>query len=482
MKTDSLKIVFQIVLIALFFSDVTFSQSNNWQRAYKSPTNYHFYGYDLCVSNNNTFYLTVQNKDPFGAYIIKINSAGDTLFSRFILNKKSFACVSDGNGGIVYTGGNSNMYFPATLVKYDNDGNIVWDNNYDSTNYSDCYGLIKTTDGKYVACGTLYYQGFIMKSNSNGGLIWRKKFPGSYDMQFYSLTQSNNNDGYLISGKIRETQSQSEGLIVKVDTSGNEIWRKKYKSPYDDVGIYNLRISNSNSGYYLGGDITSSQYGRNIIIIFKINESGEIIFIRRYPFFTGFNFYSSDISKLSENRILTLYYRTRFSNDTLVSGAFITDTTGLILTNNEYANTDYSLLRKITYINPGNIFFTGSSNHITSYIENLFVVKTDSTLYAPPVSVKNISRIIPGYFYLGQNYPNPFNNSTQITFGIKKKGIYKLTVYDVTGKLVDEFFNQNLEPGEYKTDFNAEKLSSGIYFYRLESGSTIITKKFVLLK
>jgi hypothetical protein len=67
-------------------------------------------------------------------------------------------------------------------------------------------------------------------------------------------------------------------------------------------------------------------------------------------------------------------------------------------------------------------------------------------------------------------------------FGIKKKGVYNLKIYDVTGKLLSEIFNQNFEPGEYKTDFHADNLSSGVYFYKIQAGNYVQTKRMVLVK
>lgn len=214
----------------------------------------------------------------------------------------------------------------------------------------------------------------------------------------------------------------------------------------------------------------------------EINQDGILKQAFKFPFFSGSNFYFSDIAKISNNRTLVLFYRNNNYYDSTISCAIIADTMGATLNYKEYGGTVYTFLNRVLLPEPGKIMFVGTSDYLFNYWENVVAIKTDSSLYAPPISVKNITQLVPDKLYLNQNYPNPFNNSTQITFGIIKKGIYKLTVYDVTGRLVDELFNQNLEPGEYKTDFNAEKLSSGIYFYRLESDKAIITKKFVLLK
>jgi hypothetical protein len=85
-------------------------------------------------------------------------------------------------------------------------------------------------------------------------------------------------------------------------------------------------------------------------------------------------------------------------------------------------------------------------------------------------------------YNLAQNYPNPFNPSTQIKFSIKETGMVTLKVFDVLGREVATLVNNQLATGSYTVNFNASGLASGIYFYRLESGSFVQTNKMMLLK
>jgi aminopeptidase N len=85
-------------------------------------------------------------------------------------------------------------------------------------------------------------------------------------------------------------------------------------------------------------------------------------------------------------------------------------------------------------------------------------------------------------YSLEQNYPNPFNPNTTISFNLAKSGFTTLKVYDAIGNRVAELVNENLESGRHKIDFDASKLTSGIYFYTVTSGSFTETKKMTLLK
>lgn len=89
---------------------------------------------------------------------------------------------------------------------------------------------------------------------------------------------------------------------------------------------------------------------------------------------------------------------------------------------------------------------------------------------------------IPQHYTLEQNYPNPFNPSTTIKFSVPVKGLVKLKVFDVLGKAVAVLLNKEMSAGSYNVDFNGAKLSSGVYFYKLETEAFTDVKKMLLLK
>ena len=93
----------------------------------------------------------------------------------------------------------------------------------------------------------------------------------------------------------------------------------------------------------------------------------------------------------------------------------------------------------------------------------------------------NSGQIIRG-FELAQNYPNPFNPSTEISFSLAKSEKVKLAVYNLLGKEVAVLVNGMRNAGSQTVTFDAKNLSSGVYFYKLEAGSTVLAKKMMLLK
>ncbi len=96
--------------------------------------------------------------------------------------------------------------------------------------------------------------------------------------------------------------------------------------------------------------------------------------------------------------------------------------------------------------------------------------------------IQPVSNTVPDNFKLNQNYPNPFNPVTNIHFSIPKAGSVKLVVYDATGREVAQLVNGNYSAGTYKVDFDASGLSSGVYFYKIETGGFTDIKKMMLVK
>ena len=114
------------------------------------------------------------------------------------------------------------------------------------------------------------------------------------------------------------------------------------------------------------------------------------------------------------------------------------------------------------------------------------VVINDAAISKLSVSLNQI----PEEYALEQNYPNPFNPSTKIKYsipsviasGTKQSQLVTLKVYDLLGNEVATLINEERQAGSYEIQFDASGLASGIYLYKIESGSFIKTKKMILLK
>jgi hypothetical protein len=113
------------------------------------------------------------------------------------------------------------------------------------------------------------------------------------------------------------------------------------------------------------------------------------------------------------------------------------------------------------------------------------VLKTDAKIVNIEMAAKDGSPVngaeVPRSFSLSQNYPNPFNPDTKIGFSLSMASDYTLTIYNVTGQVVD-VFSGSADAGSHEINWNASNVASGIYFYKLDAGNFSETKKMILLK
>jgi hypothetical protein len=117
---------------------------------------------------------------------------------------------------------------------------------------------------------------------------------------------------------------------------------------------------------------------------------------------------------------------------------------------------------------------TKNSQYRLKQIDNDGTFKYSAVIKVGSVLIKE--------YRLEQNYPNPFNPSTNISYSIPAYSKVVVSVYDILGNLITTLVDENQETGSYIISFNAGGLSNGIYFFKLQAGSFVDTKKMLLLK
>jgi len=130
---------------------------------------------------------------------------------------------------------------------------------------------------------------------------------------------------------------------------------------------------------------------------------------------------------------------------------------------------------------PSDGFFDGTATHVGAFGTTDWTSGWSS--FSINVGVhENKNEGIVNSFELYQNYPNPFNPSTKIKFDVAKQGMVNLSVYNMLGQLVTTLVNGERSASQYEIVWDATNLSTGVYIYRLQAGSTVITKKMILVK
>jgi hypothetical protein len=185
---------------------------------------------------------------------------------------------------------------------------------------------------------------------------------------------------------------------------------------------------------------------------------------------------------LGEWNFIAVTFDTGFVNLYYDGDLIYTDTTIIKYTSlNEYGTDDIYIGRYHTG-NPG-YSFKGGLDEIRIYNRALSTSEVND-LYNQVTSVENDAgkNKIPSEFDLLQNYPNPFNPITTIKYSVPQSTKVVIKVFDVLGNKIETLVNEEKPVGTYELTWYAENLPSGIYFYRLQAGDFIETKKMVFIK
>ncbi len=205
--------------------------------------------------------------------------------------------------------------------------------------------------------------------------------------------------------------------------------------------------------------------------IYEVLPSGERRFINRA------NFTDRNYVKNSKR---TATFRGQAHSHIFQAGSKIL----VIITNLDKAHTDVSFFATNPFVLPvmknGDHTVYLSAN---SYIEFPIVTQTANLpltgIFAEDSEASNNE---PHSFKLSQNYPNPFNPNTMIEYSIANSERVELKVYDLLGREVKTLVNDIQNPGSYNVTFDASGFSSGVYFYKLVSGSFVDVKRMILVK
>jgi len=237
--------------------------------------------------------------------IVKYDSKGNTVWEKFRktggdgYGYSSITAVPDGMVAVghSYVGGDGD----APIVKYDNNGNVVWEklySHYKGSNdvfYSTSYASVTTVSDGVVAVGRgmlddesgFYFIAIIVKYDNNGNIVWEKK-----------VGKSKNNIGYnsvtTVSDGVIAIGYNSDAIIVKYDNSGNVVWEKKIEKSRNSVNDY-FSVTTVSDGVMVvglsGNESNNKYYGSAIIA--KYDNNGNIVWEKKLGENTKSNIYSS---------------------------------------------------------------------------------------------------------------------------------------------------------------------------------------------
>ncbi|WKZ70289.1 MAG: PQQ-binding-like beta-propeller repeat protein [Melioribacteraceae bacterium] len=409
------------------------------------------------------------------------------------------------NYGAAIIDKDSTIYFPSNnshIYAVDKNGRQKWKTGSLAIGLKSILNISKEGD-LYVST---YLDSMLIIDTEDGRIKYKKYIGENLNANQFAFSVEGDKLFY-----VRAIRGSGDNSFVGcMDLEGNIIWEKEARYSSEGMPI----VDNENNIYIIGAD--SSR-----VIISFLGASGEKRWVYKYQKFTRYHTPAIDkygniiyadwvvldgktytsINSLNNDGDLNWSYvidhDTWYNTD--VEGQITVDAEGKIYfgaTREGYfycLSKDGELLWKL-YLE-GNDFdsspaigsdgtlYIGSHGSSTAQGQQrtLIAIKDD------PNSV--IDEEIPTEFKLEQNYPNPFNPSTTIKFTIPNVGDEyirpqqtSLIVYDILGREIKTLINEIKVPGTYEVEFDASKLPSGIFFYRLQSGDFTQTKKMMVIK
>jgi hypothetical protein len=330
-------------------------------------------------------------------------------------------------------------------------------------------------DGNYITTG--YYWApatqndfFLIVYDLVGlGLIVRK-YSWDYADQSNCVKQTNDG-GYIITGSTASlnTLHDKDIFLMRTDVAGDPVWTQTYGGSEDDEGIY---VHQTSDGDFIvvGYTESFSAVGRDIFII-RADTNGNSLWTKLYG--GAFHDAATYVLETQARNFIVI------GTHSFDAFAMKIDSNGDSLWFKKWGGPQSENVYSIQPTTDGGYIVGGVTTSYGAGGSDIYITKLSSeTTDLYDLSDENI----PNRFTLLQNYPNPFNPSTTINYQIPEISFVTFKVFDVLGREVSTIVNEERSAGSYEFEFNAIALPSGIYFYRLQAGSFVETKKMVLLR
>ncbi len=385
----------------------------------------------------------------------------------------SIRTTSDGGFIIAGTSKSFDQAGDMYLIRLNNLGNVIWEETVGGVSVDNAYSVKQTSDGGFIVVGSSVSFGtenldvYLVKLDPAGIVEWGREF-GSGLVEEGSDVWQNNDGSYIITGYVLTPNNETELLLLKVSSSGNMIWAKRYEYGY--MSGFSV-LQNSDGHYIITGSANGGFSEFLDQFLMKTDASGGVLW----------RWYYGATSNVTEGR---------WVQQTSEGGYILAGKRGghacVIKTNSSGNSFCQEITRPIRMSNFSLGQYSGAQLTRVTTAQTItsinFNEPVSSNLFYCYIGIQPISENIPQNYELLQNYPNPFNPSTKIKFALPKSSFAKLVVYDALGREVETLVNEQLNAGIYEAEWNAAKFSSGVYLYKLETEGIVDIKKMVLVK
>ena len=433
-------------------------------------------------------------------WIIKTDNQGNELWNQTFggneSNEQGFSIQQTTDGGYIVTGYTipSSYQVPRQdvfLIKTDSQGNEEWNQTFGGNENDQGYCVQQTTDSGYIITGvtgsdgSLYYDIWLIKTDSQGNEEWNQTF-GGYSDDYGHFVQQTTDGGYIITGYTFSFGNGDKDIwLIKTDTQGNEEWNQTFGGSRPDRS-YSVQQT-TDGGYIITGGTKSygngsgNDHGGYDVWLIKTDSQGNEEWNKTFGGSEYDHGYS--VQQTTDDGYIITGYTELYGNGDFDVWLIKTDSQGNEEWNQTFGGSDRDFGYSVQQTIDGGYIITSvitTNNHsdYQNHDNDIWLIKTNSV--GTLESFESFNN--PYTFSLNQPYPNPFNPSTTLDFSIPFSDNVNICVLDIVGREVDILMNEYLTNGNHRIEWNGQGHPSGIYFISFESRGFVETQKVVLMK
>ena len=481
------QLIIMISIVLLSVPVYTQTPDTLWTRTYGSTSD--DFGLGVQQTDDGGFIIIGKTDSNTAGmndiYLIKTDADGDTLWTRKYGGEFGdaghYVLQNDGGGYILVckyglTSSNCCLH----LIKTDENGDTLWTRTHpDHPVYKH---IEQCEDGGYIIAGTTGYDAAMIKTDSLGEIEWAQTYSGS-ERDYGTCAVQSSDGGYLLTGSVTQNYpSQTNVFLVKTDAEGDTIWMRSIGEEYVDTGA--SVIEDSNGDYVVTGMIngeTGSDTYADVYLV-KVDVHGETLWTN---FFGGgyLDWGKSVVNSDDGGYVITglsdYGWIIPYEGDLNLIKA---DRNGNEEWYLSFGGSEYDIGNCVRKTADGGYIVAGTTASYGAGSYDIWLLRFEGEQSDIAESDNDSLK----EFELYPAYPNPFNPTTTVSFDLPVSGEIRLNVYDIQGRFVGAIHESPLQTwypaGQHRVVWDAEGMSSGVYFISIHAEGINQIEKVILVK